>query len=446
MRKVEFHFKPSVFFTYLCWGCLLFVIEMFFVIAPITSSYIHLALVMMMAVGGAVCVFFQSMFSKNKLNFFLISYIAFHAFLTLRAILTGNARTYTDLLFYWSGMVIVICAASFPLDSDRTEKMILNLLTAFGLFFSVGIFLQMMFTDQFLRFQLPMLDSDYSSSLRRQVVFHQMYTGWTTQTAASCINLLLGIYGALLAWEREKKKRYLAAAAVMLVAFLLTGKRGPLLFMLFAFILTSVLISGSFDKLFRLVWKYILAGIVVAIGLVIYVSKKSDTSRNSIVRFMEMFSGTGGSGDDVSNGRFELWSLALRLFRSNPIWGIGWRRYHEIAFAVLHEDKEAHNAYLQVLAECGIIGFVLYIVPVIAGLVFTFLFLKRMYARRNSSAYRLMKLSMALQLFFLVYSMTGNPPYDYCASICYYFIYALCLYAANHSNLTWKEILQWIKL
>ena len=161
---------------------------------------------------------------------------------------------------------------------------------------------------------------------------------------------------------------------------------------------------------------------------------------------MEMFSGTGINGGDMSNGRFELWGYALKLFRSNPIWGVGWRRYHEYALVNLHEDIEAHNVYLQMLAECGIIGFLLYIIPVIGGLIFTFCFLKKMYNRRNSGIYRLMKLSLSVQLFMLFYACTGNTLYDYCAQICYYFVFAICMYAKNHSNLTWKEILQWIKL
>ena len=41
---------------------------MFFVIAPITSSYIHLALVMLMAVGGAVCILIRFPTRNIKLN------------------------------------------------------------------------------------------------------------------------------------------------------------------------------------------------------------------------------------------------------------------------------------------------------------------------------------------------------------------------------------------
>lgn len=446
MLKPDFYFKPLMFCTYLCWGCLLFVIEMFFVIAPITSSYILLALVMMIAVIGGICAVLQFPTQKNKLYFFLFAFIVFHSFVTLRAIMTGTSRCYTDLFFFWSGLMIVCCAGSFSPESDMLEKWILNLLTFFGLFFAAGVFLQKMFTVQFLRYQLPLLSSEYSSSLQRQVVFHQMYTGWTTQTFAVCINLMLGIYGTLMAWEREKKKRYLVAAAVMLVAFLLTGKRGPLVFLLMGYVLTTVLLSETFDQIFKLICKYILAGVVVVGGLVLYVTTHGSTSRNSIVRFMEVFNETGINGGDVSNGRFELWDFALKLFRSHPVWGVGWRKYHELALENLHEDIEAHNVYLQVLAECGIIGFLLYIIPVIGGLIFTFRFLKRMYTRRNSSIYRLMKLSFAVQLYMMFYALTGNTLYDYCAQLCYYFAFAICIYAKNHSNLTWKEVLKWIRL
>lgn len=446
MLKLEYRFRPSVVFTSLCWGCLLFVIEMFFVIAPITSSYIHMALVMLMAVGGAVCVFIRFPAQKIRLSFFLFAFIVFHAFLSLRAIMTGNARSITDLLFYLSGLLLVFCAGSFRMNADQTEKLILRVLVYFGLFFSAGIFLQVMFTDLFLRYQLPLLSSDFRHSLRRQVEFHHMYTGWTSQTFATCINLMLGIYGALLSWERTKKKRCLASALVMLGAFLLTGKRGPLVFMMFAYFLTTVALSGSFDKMIRIVWKYAVAVVVAAVGLILYVSTHASTSRNTIVRFMEMFNGTGINRGDMSNGRFELWGFALELFCSNPLFGVGWRRYHELALIHLHEDIEAHNVYLQVLAECGIFGLLLYMIPVISGLVFTFLYLKKMQNRRDSSIYRLMKLSLAVQLYFFFYAATGNTLYDYCAQICYYFVFAICMYAKNNSYLSWKELKSWIKL
>lgn len=444
MVRIRRHFRSSSFFSFLCWECLIFVIEMFFVIAPITSSYIHMAIVMLLSVAGAALAAFYSKKNTIKMDLFLVSFLCFHVFVSLRAVMTGTNRAYTDLLFYWCGLMIVILAHLLPIDGYKTEEIVMKSLIFFGLFFSAGVFLQMIFTDQFLKYQLPMLESEFSSSLRRQVVFHQMFTGWTTQTFATCINLMLGIYASLLAWEKKHSKRYIATAAVMFVAVLLTGKRGPLIFMILAYILANIILSGSFNKVIKSISKYAICVLIAIVGLFGYVTIYGSTSRNSIVRLIELFNDSG-SGQDVSNGRFELWGLALKLFSSSPIFGVGWRRYHELALVYLHEDIETHNVYLQLLAECGILGLVVYLIPVLSGLFFTISYLKRMRAYRRGSIYQLMKLSLAVQLFLFFYAFTGNTLYDYCAQICYYFAFAICTYAKSHAKVSWREICQWIK-
>lgn len=436
----------SDFCSYLSWGCLIFTIEMFFVIAPITSSFVHMALVMLMAVGG-IAWFLLRM--KRKLDgtiHFWDVFLLFHIFVSIRALMTGSARSLTDLFFYWTGMMVMFGAGSFSLDSEKSEKYLFDLLTVFGLFFAAGVFLQMMFTDAFLKYYFTLLDTEYRSSLRRQVYFHQMYTGWTTQTFATCINLMLGLYGAISAWERKKDVKYLVAVLVMLVAFLLTGKRGPLVFLLLSYIGTGIILSDSFLKMLQKVWKYAVGVVIAGCGLIVYVQRQGSTSRNTIVRFMEVANDTGVNKDDVSNGRFELWGLAVKLFQSHPLFGVGWRKYHEYALSRLNEDIEAHNVYLQLLAESGIVGLLLYLTAIIGGMIFTYRLLRTMKMKTDRHLYRLVKFSLMVQIYLFFYAFTGNTLYDYCAQMCYYLSFSLCLYAKNRTNLTWKEILQWIKL
>lgn len=59
--------------------------------------------------------------------------------------------------------------------------------------------------------------------------------------------------------------------------------------------------------------------------------------------------------DPSAQSRFELWKEALEMFKSNPIFGIGFRNYRTIG------PGDTHNNFLKILAEGGIIGFFIYI-------------------------------------------------------------------------------------
>lgn len=72
---------------------------------------------------------------------------------------------------------------------------------------------------------------------------------------------------------------------------------------------------------------------------------------------------------DHTNGRFDLWRVAITMMRSNPLWGTGagnfaieMRRFVEPAgvdakvFGFLRNDLPLFNDYLQAFVETGIIG------------------------------------------------------------------------------------------
>lgn len=427
------------------WSFLILVIEAFFVIAPIRAGFVEMALLMLIAVGAACIAFFRRLKRQVEISVLTALFFVLHLFITIFALKTGTSRSMTDLFFYWSGVLIMIAASEFYSNSEKSEAFLMNLLTLFGLFFALGVVLQMLFTDTFLRIQISMLNSDYSSSLRRQVHFHQMYTGWTTQTFATCINLMLGILGALASWERTRKKRYFAAILFMLLAYLLTGKRGPLIFLLLAVFLVSLMSSKNIKQVIKRFWKSIILFLSAGIALVTFIFINGSNSRNTIVRFMELFNGSGAN-DDASNGRFELWGFAVRLFLEKPVTGIGWRMYHVYALANLHEDIEAHNVYLQLLAELGIIGFILYVSAVLYGMYFTYKLMKQAQEYHIASCFRLMKLSLMIQVFLFFYANTGNTLYDYCAQICYYFAFSLCIYVKHNMKFNLKERLHDIYL
>ena len=73
---------------------------------------------------------------------------------------------------------------------------------------------------------------------------------------------------------------------------------------------------------------------------------------------------------------------------------------------------DAHNVYIQVLCEMGIIGFVLYIGAIILLLKYTIKALKYFSKTQDYQYKYAAMLSFCFQIFYLLYSLSGNCLYD----------------------------------
>ena len=71
----------------------------------------------------------------------------------------------------------------------------------------------------------------------------------------------------------------------------------------------------------------------------------------------------GVSDDDITTGRSHFWWVALQIFFDHPIIGAGFDSYG-VAFtrydtwSGAYRVEQAHNDYLQILADAGISGFI----------------------------------------------------------------------------------------
>jgi O-antigen ligase len=63
---------------------------------------------------------------------------------------------------------------------------------------------------------------------------------------------------------------------------------------------------------------------------------------------------------DVSSGRFGLWSAAIDLWWRRPIGGWGFGSTSALSGFTGQNDMSAHDAYLSVLIETGVVGFIIF--------------------------------------------------------------------------------------
>ena len=206
--------------------------------------------------------------------------------------------------------------------------------------------------------------------------------------------------------ERTRNKMWFILSLVSLV---LTGKRAHLVFSIFAVAMVYILFKKerSQSKIIRLLF----LGICASVALVIIVNFVPFLSV-TVFRFINMM----GEGD-LTNGRYYFYDYAIEWFKESPVFGIGWEsfvyRLNKLdgAYVKLFEYMNAHNVYLQVLCELGIIGFFFFMSKLIQDFYLT---IKRYNWKGmvESNLKSELSLAFAMHVFFVLYCITGNPLYD----------------------------------
>jgi O-antigen ligase len=206
---------------------------------------------------------------------------------------------------------------------------------------------------------------------------------------AGYMELTLGLPLGLLfsgAIERERRVLYILAAALMGIAIILTNSRGGMLSLvveiMFLVMVSGVKVrrerrrEGEEKSTVRQLAKRAALGFAIVLALffgVLFFG--GEGALNRLVGTV--------SADDPTTGRIHFWRGTLGIIRDHPLMGTGlgsfslaYTRYDR-SNGVLFRLEQAHNDYLQLLSDAGIIGAVL-------GLVFVLL-LFRMALRRMES-------------------------------------------------------------
>jgi hypothetical protein len=79
-------------------------------------------------------------------------------------------------------------------------------------------------------------------------------------------------------------------------------------------------------------------------------------------RFLSIISTGGVAGDNAGGWRLAQWQFALDLWRDNVLFGVGWGNAQNL----LPSNLGVHSAYLEVLAETGIVGFILFVFALVS--------------------------------------------------------------------------------
>jgi O-antigen ligase len=190
-------------------------------------------------------------------------------------------------------------------------------------------------------------------------------------------------FGFLLDRRVTRDRRVLAGlvGGLCLLGVFLSLSRGGLVALAVA-IVAAIVVGGRWRM--RVV---IVAACIALTGVVYFSQIASLPSR-------ERISNIGGGG----TGRVDLWTVGGRMVQAHPVIGIGVGNFQTSSIhyllqpgAIQRDDfiiqtpKVAHNTYLQVLAEMGIVGGVLFI-GIIGFCLWSLLRAARRYARLGDAA------------------------------------------------------------
>src|SRR6185369_7289044 len=145
---------------------------------------------------------------------------------------------------------------------------------------------------------------------------------------------------------------FITAVSLMGIALILSGSRGGFVAMLAGLIVVVVLTRRSRGKK-QIIMKAALAAalLLVVIGGAVVVGGES-----SLTRFVE-----SAQSKDISTNRFYIWNVTVKVIGANMPFGAGLGAFG-VAFTNLDTNsglervEQAHNDYLQVASDAGLIG------------------------------------------------------------------------------------------
>lgn len=200
---------------------------------------------------------------------------------------------------------------------------------------------------------------------------------------------------------------------IVIYALILSSKRGPLISACLAIIITYIFAQGK--NIFK---RLIILTILCMIIYLLY--KLLLPIIPGIETIMEKFNSLSNDDAGVLNGREGLWKIALDMFHLNPLTGKGFGSYSQYSSLQNAISTSAHNYYLQVLAELGLIGIVLYISAFISGIINTLHELKKAIEKKSNWYIMMLSISLEIQIFVIAYSMTSTAMMYYDILIPYF--------------------------
>jgi O-antigen ligase len=121
---------------------------------------------------------------------------------------------------------------------------------------------------------------------------------------------------------------------------------------------------GKYERKWDISWKVVI-GVAGCVCAVVIVAAFPDFFLNDVMKINDARRGLSSG----FTGRDQAWAEAIRVWTTSPIVGVGFRKHEDYMIVT---QLSAHNAYLAMLADTGVVGLTLYVTFVISSIVSAF--------------------------------------------------------------------------
>ena len=359
-----------------------------------------------------------------KMNKFIGLYVAFVSMILVGCIWYSSSDGAIDYSIYFiSGISIVLFRFSKIFD-----RYLLKVFRTLFWIFIFSMFLEAVSPDTF---HSLFGFASFGDETMRALTSGGAISGLAFEKAYAAFICNLGLGMIFAEYICHKSYKYIIQSLIVVVALMMTGKR-TLFIIPIAVLLIYVILFSKNNKFIKL------AGVGLAITIFIIGAYVLVPGASLIIDRIV------NSEGDVLSGREVFWNYAIEMFRQNPLFGKGFLSFNDYAFYRGFRyygerwNYQAHNVYIQLLAETGIVGFLL-----MTLLIILMLFKIISVVKEKPVFWNILLIYWII--LFGVYSFTGNTLYYPCQLIVLIIIILLVsnIKVADSSYMVSKRTIKW---
>lgn len=338
--------------------------------------------------------------SKKKYLIKINRYKALYfAFAVLIIVSSAWVSSFSSILEYSVYFISGICI----IFSDFSKSFYYYLLKTFKIMFWVFIF--SMFLEALLPevFHVLFGFASFGDVEMRALTAGGAIAGLAFEKAYAAFICNLGLGVIFAEFVANKSYKYIIQSIVVLLALMMTGKR-TLFIIPIVILLIYVMLFSKNNRFIKL------AG--VGLGIIGFVIVAYATIPAASLIIDRMINSDG----DILSGRENFWNYAMEMFYRHPLIGEGFLSFNDYVFNRgfrYYGDRwnyQAHNVYIQLLGETGIIGCTLIVILIVLVVIKAISM-----AKENSNFWNVLLVYWIV--LFGIYSLTGNTLYYPCQMI-----------------------------